>query len=500
MEQNVDSCYYHGMSYTPSQDILFHHFEEFRKLHYPSGQKGVAFARFMTSIALREYPLSESDLEAGFTDGPHDGGIDGFHVVLNRTEAITPETKGLSTKSPPPKVPERTPFDVVIIQSKMDTGGWDGLALARIREGLEVIFDSSKTEKDLLDHPLRPKLAKQVMAFRKFQRKLISLDPVRSVKIYVMQPVNPMAISQREKRSAKALERSIAASFPSGTKVDVHLCDVNEIERMRNEQVEFKGSLKFALSPNGLAHGRSQAWLGLVTIGDFLKFLSRDKGVLRDEFFVSNIRDFAGTTATVNAAIKNSLEKDSATSFWWMNNGVTILADEARPQTDNTWTLVNPQIVNGLQTSNVIYETHKADSMTKKRKKESLVVRVIAEQDPQIRESIIGGTNNQAQVGAIQLYANDKFQIELEEFLLSKGWFYERRRWQYRNTKASRSKIRSIVQVAQAAIALLLLRPDTARTRPRDYLKSKNGYAEVFSERYPMQVYATVLGRVSLFG
>ncbi|MCC9054412.1 AIPR family protein [Microbacterium sp. F2E] len=231
-----------------------------------------------------------------------------------------------------------------------------------------------------------------------------------------------------------------------------------------------------------------------MAIGDLLNFVRRGKtAVLRDEFFTTNVREFAGSATPVNAAIRNTLSTNTDTAFWWMNNGVTIIVDRVTYQSDNSWLLVNPQIVNGLQTTNVIHEAANDAVITAKRRKESLLVRVISEVDPKLRESVIQGTNNQTQVNSVQLYANDERQLEIETFLETKGWFYERRRWQYRNRKVSRSRIRSILELAQVIIAAALLEPETARARPRDRLKTEAGYRRVFSSDVEMSVYATLL-------
>src|SRR3546814_13519732 len=48
-----------------------------------------------------------------------------------------------------------------------------------------------------------------------------------------------------------------------------------------------------------------------------------------------------------------TLENPGAEDFWWLNNGVTILAQEAS-QVGKTIKITDPQIINGLQTSTEI--------------------------------------------------------------------------------------------------------------------------------------------------
>jgi hypothetical protein len=483
------------MALTQSQEVVKFKFEEFKKLHFPTLSDGLAFMQYATSLALQQFQLSEPDIQAGVTEGPDDGGVDGFYIIVNRTEAVSPATSGLSrVKTAPTGVAKNVPFDIVVVQSKsaMD-GALDGKALQELHGSLNRIL-SNQSLNALRAYPLNEKVIGQVDAYRRYRTKLVSLDPIRSFTVYLMQPIAGAKLTQPDKRRAGDLRKMIESHLGSSTKVAVELLTADGIEKLRNMPRDVEGILKFASKPLDEKHGKSSALLGLVTIGDLLSFSRRgNTAVVRDEFFTTNVREFAGSATPVNAAIRKTLSNNTDTAFWWMNNGVTIIVDRATYQSDNSWLLVNPQIVNGLQTTNVIHEAANDSVITPKRRKESLLVRVISEVDPKLRESVIQGTNNQTQVNSVQLYANDARQLELEAFLETKGWFYERRRWQYRNRKVSRSRIRSILELAQVVIAAALLEPDTARARPRDRLKTDVGYKRVFSDDLDMSVYATLL-------
>lgn len=483
------------MALTQSQEVVKFKFEEFKKLHFPALSDGLAFMQYATSLALQQFSLSEPDLQAGVTEGPDDGGIDGFHIIVNRTEAVSPSTPGLSRpKTAPSGAAKNVPFDIVVIQSKstMD-GALDGKALQELHGSLNRIL-SNESLNALRGYPLNEKVIGQVDAYRRYRTKLVSLDPIRSFTVYLMQPIADSKLTQPDKRRAGDLKKMIEAHLGPSTKVAVELLAADGIEKLRNLPRDAEGILTFASKPLDEKHGKSSALLGLVTIGDLLSFVRRGKTeVLRDEFFTTNVREFAGSTSPVNAAIRETLSTNTDSAFWWMNNGVTIIVDRATYQSDNSWLLVNPQIVNGLQTTNVIHEAAHDSVITPKRRKESLLVRVISEVDPKLRESVIQGTNNQTQVNSVQLYANHERQLALEAYLETQGWFYERRRWQYRNRKVSRSRIRSILEVAQVVIAAALLEPETARARPRDRLKTDAGYKRVFSDDLDLSVYSTLL-------
>jgi hypothetical protein len=108
-------------------------------------------------------------------------------------------------------------------------------------------------------------------------------------------------------------------------------------ERMNvfaSESADFDVALQFAKAP--VRDGG--ALVGLVKLRDYAKFLRRPKSdAIRDEMFAVNVRDFAGETARVNAAISHTLATDDKSAFWWLNNGITIIADDATDPTETGW-------------------------------------------------------------------------------------------------------------------------------------------------------------------
>ena len=99
------------------------------------------------------------------------------------------------------------------------------------------------------------------------------------------------------------------------------------------------------------------------------------------------MRDFQGATE-VNAEIVNTLRNEKVVDFWWMNNGVTILASRATLNGDIV-TIESPQIVNGLQTSTQIarhFELHPGNDTR------SVMVKIVSSEDEETRDKIIKAT------------------------------------------------------------------------------------------------------------
>lgn len=78
--------------------------------------------------------------------------------------------------------------------------------------------------------------------------------------------------------------------------------------------------------------------------------------------FEENIREYLGSNGSVNKKIVDTLRNpQERNNFFFYNNGITIIVDNYSGETTEgskrVFTLTNPQIVNGCQTVNTIYET-----------------------------------------------------------------------------------------------------------------------------------------------
>jgi AIPR protein len=142
----------------------------------------------------------------------------------------------------------------------------------------------------------------------------------------------------------------------------------------------------------------------------------------------------------VNAGMAASLaDAECRSRFMLMNNGVTIIAKRVVSAGDDL-TLDDYQIVNGCQTSHVLWESRAVLSNANL----SVPVKVVATSDEVVVSDIIRATNSQTNVSRVQLQAATVFQKSLEECFNayeSPGLRYERRSKQYAGVSLARSKI-----------------------------------------------------------
>lgn len=149
--------------------------------------------------------------------------------------------------------------------------------------------------------------------------------------------------------------------------------------------------------------------------------------------FARNIRGFLGKNTVVNRSMECTL-RDEPERFFYFNNGITILCDEAKKVSfkgRDVLRVSNPQIINGQQTTRTLARKEG------EAKKASVIVRVIQvprggsdgdEEFDALVSQIVEGTNWQNAIRSSDLVANDRRQIELQRELRKRGYLYLRKR------------------------------------------------------------------------
>ena len=232
--------------------------------------------------------------------------------------------------------------------------------------------------------------------------------------------------------------------------------------------------------------GVAEAYLGFLPVPEFLKLLSDDSGDIISSLFYDNVRDWQGDNE-VNSEIKGTLESAERARFVLMNNGITIIARTLQP-TGNNFTIEDYQIVNGCQTSHVLF--NQRDNLD-----ESVMVpvRLICTQDEDAIRTIIRATNRQTEVKSDQFFAVQEFPKELELFFQTfpeqQKLYYERRSRQYDRLDIEKTRIVIPTNMIRAFAAMFLDEPHRT-TRNYGALSSKIG-KEIFVKGHRKEPYYT---------
>jgi hypothetical protein len=246
--------------------------------------------------------------------------------------------------------------------------------------------------------------------------------------------------------------------------------------------------------------GVAEAYLGLVPAREFVRLLQDDSGEIIKSLFYDNVRDFQDFNS-VNSEIRRTLESKSLRGqFVLMNNGITVIAKTLRA-TGNRFLIEDYQIVNGCQTSHVLFS--QKDLLND----DSVVVplRLIATQDENVIGSIIKATNRQTEVREDQLLALSDFQKKLESFFQAypegRKLYYERRSRQYNNVVGiEKTRIVTPANLIRAYAAMLLGEPHRT-TKNYTALLDRVG-KEIFVQDHRLEPYylaALALYRLEYF-
>ena len=200
--------------------------------------------------------------------------------------------------------------------------------------------------------------------------------------------------------------------------------------------------------------------------------------------FFDNVRDWQEYNP-VNNEIKATLQSAQKSLFVLMNNGVTVIARELN-RTGDKFHIEEYQIVNGCQTSNVLFD-QRADL------DDTVVIpmRLIATRDEHVTRAIIKATNRQTPVDEEQFFASQEFPKTLELYFasypLAQRLYFERRDGQYTSLEIEKTRIITFPNMIRAFAAMFLNEPHRT-TRNFGGLKAKVGTG-IFAKNQRMEPY-----------
>ena len=113
--------------------------------------------------------------------------------------------------------------------------------------------------------------------------------------------------------------------------------------------------------------------------------------------------------------------------FWYYNNGITIVCNDFYNIKDKILEIISPQIVNGCQTSNTIYNEFIKMKNTEKQNnlQGTILVKIIKDKNKKRKDEITKNTNRQNSVSGKDFFALDSFQRNMANNFDKIGYFYE---------------------------------------------------------------------------
>lgn len=436
-----------------------------------------SYFEFLASQQMvKDYDLSDEEVEAGIMGGGHDGGCDAIYIFSN---GVLINDDAFETLT----MPKEMKLELVIIQAKNTTSfkeeaimKWKTITDNLLQFSNDISGFTGRYNENIL------------RAFENF--KLLHMKAIRSrVKLHFNYVYVTLAtdLHPNIEAQAKELKAIIQRLFPSkNVAVNIKFINADALMDRINSVSEMRFILPLSDTPINI--GEKKDYVSLVNISKYYRFITDDSGELRKNIFESNVRDYQGRNS-VNSEIQESLSNSAGEDFWWLNNGVTILASETSQETGKELVLVKPEIVNGLQTSTEIYNYFNEHPDMIETETRNVLVRIIVPNNDASRDRIILATNSQTNIPKSSLRATDPIHWQIEMYFKARGIYYDRRKNYYKNLGKKSSEIVSISFLAQCLISLILQKPNYARARPSTLLENQENYEKLYLSHQNLSVF-----------
>lgn len=440
------------------------------------------FEYFSSSQILKDYDLSDDEIENGIVGSSGDGGCDSIYIFLNKNLVLPDQIDSI--------IPSKeSKVEMVIIQSKRETSFKES-AIQKWKDVSNNLLSLSNSLSDFTtryNDDVRESFGFFRDLYTKLLRSRVKLE-FKYIYVSYAEELHPNV-----KQQAEELKGLVCKLFPNA-KVNIEFVGAAELYDKYNTPAETIVNLPLAEVP--IALGKNKNYVGLVSLKDYYRFIVSEDNILRRKFFEANVRDYQGRN-NVNSSIRETLETGQSEDFWWLNNGITILTSEAMLVNNRELQLTNPEIVNGLQTSNEIYLYFKNNLNLLDSETRNVLVRIIVPDSEESRDNIIFATNNQTNIPKASLRVTDPIHLQIELYLKGRGLFYDRRKNYYKNQGKKPSEIIGVSFLGQCLITLFLKKPDYARARPSTILTDDDSYNKLYIENQDLDVFyrCAVLGK-----
>lgn len=435
------------------------------------------FFEFYSALqVLKDFELSYDEIYAGIAGESHDGGADSIYLFVNGE--LIKEDEDISEK-----YKKNVDIEFVLIQSKYEKSFSED-ALLKLSRLCRNLFDLD-FERESFEGRYNDKVLSSFELFRETYIGLITKKPRLQVSVYYLS--KGVDVHPNVHKQAEDLKKDIIEKLP-GANIEIEFLGAENLVKMSQERPNDVFRLKLSEAPISTSE---QVFIALTNLSEYFNFISDEEGSLIKHIFESNVRDYQGKT-NVNNEIQETLENPGKEEFWWLNNGVTILASEVSAPGGKELVIHDPEIVNGLQTSSEIHRFFKSNPDKTSGEKRDILVRVIVPENEETRDRIIRATNSQTPIPKSSLRATDQVHRQIEDYLKPRGLYYDRRKNFYKNEGKKPKEIISVPFISQCLMSTLMQKPDYARARPSTLLENDDAYSKLFHKNNELNTYFLV--------
>lgn len=387
----------------------------------------------------------------------------------------------------PDSAVRKTPnLDVFLISTK-HAANFRQAPVNALISSLPELLDLSKSADDL-KYPFASDVLDQRELFKEVYVALADRHPSLRIHVIYASRGDATQIPENITKRADVLKEELSHLF-SDVEITFSFSGAGELlEKARKRRTH---SLRLRFIEGNISRSGAD-YVVLCLLEDYYRFVTDNQGQLRRYLFESNVRDYLGEFA-INRDIASTLassEGRDQMDFWWLNNGVTLLASAATIAGKEI-TLDNVQIVNGLQTTETIYRHFCRTSRSTEDR--AILVKVLVTTNETVRDRIIKATNYQNMVDLASLRGTDKIQRDVEQYLSDNGWFYDRRKGYYKNQGKPSDRIVSMSYLGSSVLAIALRHFSEGFRGKTKWLRNDETYNRVFNPKWDLAVYLTCL-------
>lgn len=452
------------------------------------------FLLFSTYQICKKNKLDENMLIDSVVEGGGDGGFDSIVILVDKKYIYSLNEFNEYLES----INENSKVELFFIQTK-ETSGIKENAFMKMKDTFQNLLVENHIPENL-------KLQYNPILIEKFEliNEIIVKSAPKTTNIYFNIAYaytgrkNKDSLSLGAKNKMESIVSIIVAkTYVKKENISVEIYDSTKLIDIANKSIQKDYIIKYqTIFKMNYCSNSENGFVMNMSLKDYYNLITQDNEIL-DELFEGNIRDFEGQTVEVNKNIKDTLEKVFNADFWWLNNGVTMIVDSYSPLPNDSAKVVNPIIVNGLQTSYTIFNYFKENLDKLEQENRNILLKIINTNDINVADMIISSTNRQNPVKPAQLKATDPIQKDIEQILFNNGIYYERRKNYYRNRGIDKHKIVTLENLAQYLESIYYGNCSGARNNPTSLLKSDKLYKKLFNEEIKPNIY-TITSKIAL--
>jgi AIPR protein len=363
--------------------------------------------------------------EHWITDGPYDGGIDGYFIASETHTVYLIQSKFRATENN-------------FIAKEIHLGEILRMDVNRILEGHPTDEASNPYCGKILQ--LQSDIAK-VLDIGRYSYQVVilaNLHDQTAAKLKQLTGGYDTKVIDAEECYSSLLFPVISGTYFNATDLNIHLDLSNKSSSAAR--------ISYTVTT---AHANCEITVVFVPTIEIAKTLSKYKNSIL-KFNPRSYLELSGLT--VNSAIRETIEKKDTNEFALLNNGITMLSDETglneRIGQRNKAQLVvkNPQIINGGQTAYTlgkIFEDHQGSDAESVFSDKEVLLKIITIIDSEERrttepqrlaliEEISTATNQQTAVAKADRISNEGVYLEIQSQFFSRfGILFERKRGEF---------------------------------------------------------------------